>query len=105
MKRISAARCGSVPSSLRAIEHERARGARRAVGAEGDLVEQPHRQRAPAARLQVEIENFGLELARRRRKRGQQRAPSPATRSDSFNPPEPTCARSWSSQLASVALR
>jgi len=32
-------------------------------------------------------------------------APLPETMSVSFRPPEPTCARSWSSQLASVALR
>ena len=32
-------------------------------------------------------------------------APSPDTMSVSFRPPEPTCARSWSSQAASVALR
>ena len=32
-------------------------------------------------------------------------APLPDTMSASFSPPEPTCARSWSSQAASVALR
>ena len=32
-------------------------------------------------------------------------APLPDTMSASFSPPEPTCARSWSSHDASVALR
>ena len=32
-------------------------------------------------------------------------APLPETMSASLSPPEPTCARSWSSQEASVALR
>ena len=73
MKRTSAARCGSVPSSRGAVEHERARGAGRAVGAERDLVEQPHRHGAAAAGLEVDVEHLGLDVARRGRERGQQR--------------------------------
>ena len=54
-----------------AVEHQRARGAGRAVGAERDLAEQP--RRAPAAGLEVDVEDLGLHLARHRRQRGQQR--------------------------------
>ena len=56
-----------------AIENERARGPGRAVGAEGDLVEEPDRQRAAAASLEVDVENLGLDVARHGRKRGEQR--------------------------------
>ncbi len=66
-----ALRIGAVVAG--AIEHERARGARHAVGAEGELVEQPHRQRAAAAGLQIEVEHLGLDLARRGAQRRQQR--------------------------------
>ena len=55
------------------IEHEGARGARHAVGTEGELVEQPHRQSAAAAGFQIEIEHLGLDLARRGAQRRQQR--------------------------------
>ena len=56
-----------------AIEDERARGAGRAVGAEGDLVEQPRRNGAAAAGLEVDVENLGLHVAGHRRQRGEQR--------------------------------
>ena len=55
-----------------AIEHERARSAGRAVGIEGKLVEEAHRQRAAPAGFQVEVEHLGLHLAGRRPQRGQQ---------------------------------
>ena len=71
-----ALRIGAVVA--RAVEHQRARGAGRAVGAERDLVEQPHRQRAAAARLEIEVEHLGLHLARRgRRASVSSAAPSP----------------------------
>ena len=57
---------------LGAVEHQGARGARRAVGAEGDLVEQPHRHRFAAARAQIEVEHFRLHLARRGGERGEE---------------------------------
>ena len=79
---------------LGAIEHQRARGAGRAVGAERHLVEQPHRHRLAAARLEVEVEHLGLHFARRGVERGQQRRASPATISASLSEPAPTCARS-----------
>ncbi len=66
-----ALRIGAVVAG--AVEHERARGAGRAVGAEGELVEQPHRQLAAAAGLQIEIDDFGFQLARRGSQRGQER--------------------------------
>ena len=44
-----------------------------AVGAEGDLVEQPHRDRAAAAGLEVDVDDLGLHVARNRRHRGDQR--------------------------------
>ena len=56
-----------------AVEHERAGRAGRAVGAEGDLVEEPCRHGAAAARLEVDVENLGLHVARHRRQRGEQR--------------------------------
>ncbi len=55
-----------------AVEHERARGAGRTVGAEGDLVEEPRRHGAAAAGLEVDVEDRGLHVARHRRHRGQQ---------------------------------
>ena len=73
MKRTSAARCGSLPSSLRAVEHQRARGAGRAVGAERHFVEQAHRHRLAAARLEIEVEHLGLHFAGRGIERGEQR--------------------------------
>ena len=65
-----ALRIGAVVAG--AVEHERARGAGRAVGAVSELVKHPHRQRAPAAGAQIEIEHLGLDLAGRRPQRGQQ---------------------------------
>ncbi|MEY9683405.1 hypothetical protein ABIF13_004179 [Bradyrhizobium elkanii] len=56
-----------------AADHQRARGARRAVGAEGELVIEPHRHGLAAAHPQVDVEHLGLDLARHRRNRGQQR--------------------------------
>ncbi len=56
-----------------AVEDERARGAGRAVGAEGDLVEQPRRNGAAAAGLEVDVEDLGLHVAGNRRQRGEQR--------------------------------
>ena len=73
MKRTSAVRCGSVGLAAGAVEHQRPRGAGRAVGAERDLVEQPHRHRAPAAGLEVDVHHLGLHLAGRRGERGEQR--------------------------------
>ena len=52
----------------RAIEHERARSPRSAVGAKGDLVEEPRRQRAAAAGLEINIEDLGLHVPGRRRR-------------------------------------
>ena len=66
-----ALRIGAVVA--RAIEHQSARSARRAVGAESELVKQANRQRAAAAGLQIQIEHLGLELARRGAQRRQQR--------------------------------
>ena len=66
-----ALRIGAVVAG--AIEHQRARRAGRAVGAESKLVEHPNRQRAAAAGAQIEIEHFGLDLARRAPQRRQQR--------------------------------
>ena len=57
-----------------AADHQRARGAGRAVGAEGELVIEPHRHGLAAAHAQVDVEDFGLDLARHRRDRGQQRS-------------------------------
>ena len=62
-----------------AVDHQRARGARRSVGAERDLVEQPRRHGTAAAGLQIDVEHLGLDLARRRRQREQR---SPLTRYD-----------------------
>ena len=105
MKRTSAVRCGSVGLAAGAVEHQRPRGARHAVGAERDLVEQPHRHRAPAAGLEVDVHHLGLHLAGAAASVVISEAPLPETMSASFSPPEPTCARSWSSHEASVALR
>src|SRR5450759_2783880 len=55
------------------IKHQRARGPRRAVGAERHLVKQPHRHRLAAARLEVEIEHLGFHFAGRGIERGEQR--------------------------------
>ena len=45
----------------------------RAVGAERDLVEQPHRHRLAAAGLEIEVEHLGLHFAGRGGERGEQR--------------------------------
>src|SRR5215468_5146200 len=55
-----------------AVEHERAGRPGRAVGVEGDLVEEPCRHGAAAARLEVNVENLGLHVARHRRWSGGQ---------------------------------
>ena len=65
-----ALRIGAVVA--RAIEHQRARSAGRAVGAESELVKEANRQRAPAAGLEIEVEHLGLHLARSRPQRRQQ---------------------------------
>ena len=57
----------------RAADHQRARGAGHAVGAEGELVIEPHRHGLAAAHAQVDVEDLGLDLARHRHDRGQQR--------------------------------
>src|SRR3954452_926898 len=57
-----------------AIEHERTRGPWDAVRAESDLVKQPRRDRAPAARLKVDIEHLCLNIAGRSGERGDQRS-------------------------------
>ncbi len=62
-----------MPSSLARLSTKRARGAGRAIGAERDFVEQPHRHRLAGARAEVEIEHLGLHVAGRRVERGQQR--------------------------------
>ena len=56
-----------------AADHERARRTRRAVGAEGELVIEPHRHGLAAAHAQVDVEHFGLDFAGHRHDRGQQR--------------------------------
>ncbi len=48
----------------RAVEHQRARRARRSVGRERDLVIEPHRHGAAATRLEIEIVHNGLHVAR-----------------------------------------
>ena len=57
-----------------AIDDQRARRARRAVGAERDLVVEPRRNGAAALGLEIDVEQLGLHLAGRRRQRGEQRA-------------------------------
>ncbi|MEY9117717.1 hypothetical protein ABIE86_006449 [Bradyrhizobium diazoefficiens] len=47
-----------------AADHERARRPRRAVGAEGELVIEPHRHGLAGAHAQVDVEDLGLHLAR-----------------------------------------
>ena len=56
-----------------AADHQRARGAGRAVGAEGQLVIEPHRHGLAAAHAQIDVEDLGLDLAGHRHDRGQQR--------------------------------
>ena len=57
----------------RAVDHDRARGAGGAVGAERELVIDADGQRLAAARAQIEVEHLGLDFARRRHDAGQQR--------------------------------
>ena len=57
----------------RAADHQRARRAGHAVGAECELVIEPHRHGLAAAHPQVDVEHFGLDFARHRHDRGQQR--------------------------------
>ena len=66
-----ALRVGAVVA--RAIEHQRARRAGRAVGAESELVEEANRERAAATGLEIEVEHFGLDLARSAPQRRQKR--------------------------------
>ena len=66
-----ALRIGAVVAG--AIEHQRARGAGPAVGAEREPVEQANRQRAAVAGLQIEVEHLGPDLAGCGAQRGQQR--------------------------------
>ena len=73
MKRTSAARCGSLPSSLARLSTSVREAPARAVGAERHFMKQPHRHRLAAARLQIEIEHLGFHFARRGVERGEQR--------------------------------
>ena len=57
----------------RAADHQRARRAGHAVGAERQLVIEPHRHGLAAAHAQIDVEDFGLDFARHRHDRGQQR--------------------------------
>ncbi len=54
-------------------DHQRARRARRTVGAEGELVIEAGRHGLAAAHAQVDVEYFGLDLTGHRHDRGQQR--------------------------------
>ena len=49
------------------IDDQRARRSRRAVGAECHLMEQPCRNSAPGAGLEIDVEDFGAHFAGRRR--------------------------------------
>ena len=60
-------------TALRAVEHQRARGARYAVGTECDLVEQADGERAAGAGLEVEVHHLGLHLAGGSAERGEKR--------------------------------
>ena len=73
MKRTSAARCGSLPSSFARFRTSIARGAGSAVGTERDLVEQTHRNRFAASGLEIEVQNFRLHFAGGRAERCQER--------------------------------
>ena len=73
MKRTSAARGGSLPSSLARLSTSVREAPARAVGAERHFMKQPHRHRLAAARLEIEIEHLGLHFARRGIERGEQR--------------------------------
>ena len=57
----------------RAADHQRPRRAGHAVGAERQLVIEPHRHGLAAAHAQIDVENFGFDFARHRHDRGQQR--------------------------------
>ena len=57
----------------RAADHQRARGAGHAVGAECELVIEPHRHGLAAAHPKVDVEHLGLDLAGHRHDRRQQR--------------------------------
>ena len=60
--------------AARAVQYQCARWPGRTVGAEGHLMEQPDRNRAAVAGLEVEVEDFGFDFARHRRQR-QKRSP------------------------------
>ena len=87
----------------RAVEHQRARGARRAVGRERDLVIEPHRHGPAAARLEVEVVHLGLDVARLARQRREQRARRrpPRCRRASARRSRPARGRSRASRPAS----
>ena len=57
----------------RAADHQRPRRAGRAVGAESQLVIEPHRHGLAAAHPQIDVEHLGFDFAGHRRNRGQQR--------------------------------
>ena len=57
----------------RAVDHQRARGAGHAVGAEGELVIEPHRHGLAAAHAKIDVEHLGLDLAGHRHDRRQER--------------------------------
>ena len=94
MKRTSAARCGSVPSSRRAIEHQRARRPGRAVGAERDLVEQPRRNGASRSGLEIDVETSVFTSPGAAGERRQQRRALAGDDVVEFQSAEPTWARS-----------
>ncbi|OIQ67549.1 hypothetical protein GALL_508720 [mine drainage metagenome] len=57
----------------RTVDHQRTRGAGRPVGPERQLVIETNRHGLAAAHAQVDVEHLGLDLARHRRNRCQQR--------------------------------
>ncbi len=61
------------PLVARAADHQRARGAGHAVGAECQLVIEPHRHGLAAAHPQVDVEHLGFDFAGHRHDRCQQR--------------------------------
>ena len=54
-----------------AVKYQGSRRAGRGIGAECHLVQKAHRQRAPAACLQIEIEDFGFDVTGAGAQRGQ----------------------------------
>ena len=88
----------------RAVERQRARGAGKAVMAIGDAMQQAHRQSQSVAAAQVEVDLLGAHGGGRPLAGVEQAAASLATISRRARPPEPTWARSKSSQPARVAF-